>query len=227
MTRSPRPWLAMTAFGALTFLFTGAGLSQDKKVADKHDAAALNAALRDVINAGAKIFNENGDHAGCYRMYQGALISVRPFLAPDLQKRIDDGMMTAEKLPFFADRAFELRRVLDDIRGQTKGPDGKGGPTGDKGQVSGNLLINGQPVPGGYFVTLIADDGKKYSSAINKVGEFQFKTPIPPGDYRVAIEPIPTEKAVAVPKRYTSESTSGLSVRIQAGKQQVNLELVK
>jgi hypothetical protein len=217
----------MTAFAALPFLLAGDGFSQDKKVADKHDAAALNAALRDVINAGAKIFNENGDHAGCYRMYQGALISVRPFLAPELQKRIDDGMMTAEKLPFFADRAFELRRVLDDIRGQTKGSDGIGGPSSDKGQVSGNLHLDGQPVAGGYFVTLIGDDGKKFSSAINKAGAFQFKTPIPPGDYRVAIEPIPTEKAIAVPKRYTSETTSGLSVRIQAGKQQINLELVK
>ena len=42
----------------------------------------------DVINNGAKIFNENGDHAGCYRLYQGSLLSVRPFLVADLQKRI-------------------------------------------------------------------------------------------------------------------------------------------
>jgi hypothetical protein len=221
MMQSTRWWA-----GLLVVVLAGPVAAQDKKPFEKHDASALNNALRDVINTGAKMFNDQGDHAGCYRLYQGSLLTVRPFLAPDMQKRVDDGLAAAEKLPFFADRAFELRKVLDDIRGQTKGGTA-GGPTGDKGQVSGKLTLEGKPVAGGYFVTLIADDGKKFSSAINKVGEFQFKTPIPAGDYRVAIEPIPTEKGVALPARYASEATSGLSIRVQAGKSLVNLELVK
>lgn len=215
--------------GALLIAFSSGVSGQEKKAYEKHDASALNASLRDVINTGAKLFNDHGDHAGCYRLYQGSLIAVRPFLAPELQKKIDDGIVAAEKLPFFADRAFELRRVLDEIREKTKGAGGPGVGAGGsgKGQLNGRLTLDGQPIAGGYFVTLIGDDGKKFSAAINKDGSFQFKTSITAGDYRIAIEPIPTEKGMALPKRYASEATSGLSLRIQGGKQHVDLNLVK
>ena len=75
---------------------------------------------------------------------------------------------------------------------------------------------------------MIGEGGKKFSSAIQKDGTFQFKTGIPPGEYRIAIEPIPGEanEVTALPIRYTKEGTSGLSVRVQAGKQQVDLNLV-
>lgn len=72
--------------------------------------------LRDVINRGAKIFNDNGDHAGCYRMFEGALIAVKPYLEPGLQKEVDQALANAARLPSFVDKSFELRRVLDLIR---------------------------------------------------------------------------------------------------------------
>ena len=187
--------------------------------------AALNGALKDVINAGAKMFNEQGDHAGCYRLYQGSLMSVKPFLPPEMQTSIDAGFAKADKLPSFADRAFELRRVLDDIRGKTKPADGDA--KSDKGNVAGKVTYLGKSVAGGYFVTLVGADGKKFSSAIQKDGTFQFKTPIAPGDFRVAIEPIPGEAVtLKLPARYTTESTSGLMIIVQAGKQHVDLDLV-
>src|SRR6266850_1043543 len=43
---------------------------KEKPAYEKHDAAALNNSLRDVINVGVKMFNEQGDYAGCYRLYQ-------------------------------------------------------------------------------------------------------------------------------------------------------------
>ena len=98
MMRSTRRWVGWLASATLLFVCAGSNSGQDKKPYEKHDASALNHSLRDVINAGAKMFNEQGDHAGCYRLYQGSLISVRPFLAADLQKRIDDGLATAEKI---------------------------------------------------------------------------------------------------------------------------------
>jgi hypothetical protein len=98
----------------------GASAAQEPKSYAKHDMSALYNSLRDVINQGAKIFNEQGDHAGCYRIYQGSLMTVRPFLAPELQKQVDDSLAAAEKLPSFAERAFELRKALDAIRAQTK-----------------------------------------------------------------------------------------------------------
>lgn len=201
---------------------------KDKKPYEKHDANVLNNALRDVINAGVKMFNEQGDYAGTYRLYQGSLMSVRPFLAADLQKRIDTGLARAEGLGNYADRAYELRSVLDDIRSSLKGEKiGMGTPVGDKGDVSGKLRLEGKAVAGGYFVTLVGGDGKKFSSAIQKDGSFTFKTPIPTGDYRIAIEPVPSMPGIALPKRYASEGSSSLAVRVHAGKQSVELNLVK
>jgi hypothetical protein len=228
-------WYPAGLLALAAMLFVGAGglSAQEKKPYEKHDMSALNNSLRDVINAGARMYNEQGDHAGCYRLYQGSLLSVRPFLSGDLQKKIDQGIAKSEMLPTYADRAFELRRVLDEIRDKTKtgGSDKKDKTMKgdlDKGQVAGKLTFQGKPVAGRYFVTLIGEGGKKFSSAIQKDGSFKFKTEIPTGEYRVAIEPIPGEanEVTALPARYTKEGSSGLTVRVQAGKQQVDFNLV-
>ena len=47
--------------------------------ADKHDAKILRDALKDVVNAGAQLFNKDGDHAGCYRLYQGRAHLAKAF----------------------------------------------------------------------------------------------------------------------------------------------------
>ena len=62
---------------------------------------AIDAGLKDAINRGADIFNSQGDYAGCYRIYQSALITVKPLLGhrPDLQKSIDEAVTKAETLP--------------------------------------------------------------------------------------------------------------------------------
>lgn len=231
MKQTTRWWMAVLATGALGVAFAGNADSQGKKPTEKHDAAVLNQTLKEVIDAGARIFNEQGDHAGCYRMWQGSLMSIRPFVPPEMQKSIDNGLASAEKLGNFAEKAFALRKVLDDIRAKTKGAKtADGASTGDpsKGQITGRILYEGKPLTGGYFVTLVSD-AKKYSSAIQKDGTFQFATAIPPGDYRVAIEPIPGEKqkATMLPARYGSADTSGLRIQVQAGKQNIDFHLVK
>jgi hypothetical protein len=200
---------------------------KDKPAPPKHDGSELNRSLRDVINIGVKMFNEQGDYAGCYRLYQGSLVAVKPFLSPDLQKKIDKGLANAETMRSYADRAYELRRVLDEIRASLP-PVAASSVAGEKGQVSGKLAYEGKAVKGGYFVTLVGADGKKFSSAIQKDGSFQFKTAIAPGKYRVAIEPIPGETVKgALPARFTSEETSGIVVMVEAGKSFVDLNLVK
>jgi hypothetical protein len=95
---------------------SGSPVQQASAVAEPHDTADLYNSLRDVINYGAELFNKQADHAGCYRTYQGALISIRPFMAPETRKKIDESIVRAESLPFPADRAFELRKILDEIR---------------------------------------------------------------------------------------------------------------
>lgn len=197
---------------------------------EKHDATALNSSLRDVINAGMKLFNEPyNDHAGCYRLYQGSLLTVRPFLAPDLQKKIDTGIANAERMRNYVDRAFELRRVLDEIRATLPAAPSTGGTSTDgKGQVSGKLTFQNKAVAGGYFVTLVGADDKKFSSAIQKDGSFKFAKPLAPGVYRVAIEPIPDDKlkVTPLPARYSDQGTSGITVTVQTGKNHLDLNLV-
>jgi hypothetical protein len=87
-------------------------------VAEKHDAKILRGALKDVVNAGAELFNKYGDHAGCYRLYQGALIAIKPFLGAATQKDIEDALTGAEALPRFSDRAFALPKMINTIRAQ-------------------------------------------------------------------------------------------------------------
>src|SRR5262245_34442594 len=76
----------------------------------------IDASLRDVIDRGARIYNPpSSDWNGCYRLYEGALLAVKPLLAhrAGLQKAIDDGLAQAQANPRLQERAFVLRRVLD------------------------------------------------------------------------------------------------------------------
>src|SRR5260370_1222174 len=195
MLKATRWWcVGLVAFGAMLVALEGSNSAQEKKEKlppEKHDASVLNETLRDVINAGRKMFNDENDYAGCYRLFQGSLMTVRPFLAPDLQKKIDQGMANAEKMGRFDDRAFELRRVLDEIRASTKPTSTTDEKKKDLGEVAGKLLLEGKTVAGGYFVTLVAAGGKKFSSAIQKDGSYHFTTPIPPRDYILLLPPIP------------------------------------
>jgi hypothetical protein len=234
-------WAFLMIGGAMPFAGTVNG--QDQKPAAKHDASALNLALRDVINAGATIFNDNGDHAGCFRMYQGSLLSVKPFVAPDLQKKIEAGLAKCEQLSSYADRAHELRKVLDEIRERTKQPADAKSPSENKdkekakdkdkdkdketGEVTGKVTINGKPVADGYSAVLVSPNGIKFSAFIQNDGTFQIKTPIPVGEYPVAIRPLPRTRGSVVPARYTDERTSGLAIRVQPGKQDLELNLMK
>lgn len=107
----------------------GAGRATDEKTAGPMDGKALDTTLyntlRDVINRGAALYN-SGDQAGCYRIYEGALMAVRPLLAhhPDLQKAVTDGLTSAEQDPMLSRRAFALRSVLDRVRDEIN-PRGK------------------------------------------------------------------------------------------------------
>jgi hypothetical protein len=77
----------------------------------------LDANLKDVINHGARVYN-HGDPAGCCRVYEGALLSVRPLLEerPRLLGHVLAALDHARSEPSCIHRAFLLRKALDQIR---------------------------------------------------------------------------------------------------------------
>ncbi len=100
-----------------------AARAADDNPGAKTPEAGIREALKNVINEGADMYNGQGkyterDYLGCFHLYQGALLAVRPQLSahPDLQKAIDEGLENALNTPDPTKRAFVLRAVIDEVR---------------------------------------------------------------------------------------------------------------
>src|SRR5437868_12992247 len=99
-------FLACPGFVAACILFlglTGVTRGQERQPARTDQQKDLDrqiyALLKNVINKGADLYTIDGDRAGCYRLYEGSLMTLRPLLAhhPDLQKAIDASFTKAEQ----------------------------------------------------------------------------------------------------------------------------------
>lgn len=115
-------WKMMLSVCLAAALLSGIARAEDKKPAGKAlDRHALDESiyqsLRGIIDHGATLYND-GDWNGCYRLWEGALMSLKPLLAhrPKLQESIDDGLDKARQDPMLWHRAWVLRPVLDQIR---------------------------------------------------------------------------------------------------------------
>jgi len=110
-------WLpAMVAAAVLVVGLTGSFRAQE---GDDHHAAhdkLLRKGLLDAMRRGVYLYNEQRDVVGCSRVFEGALISVKPLLHhhKELQKKIDDALAGIEQ-PAGWERAFALRAVLDEV----------------------------------------------------------------------------------------------------------------
>jgi truncated hemoglobin YjbI len=113
--RWARAAVVMAALGVLAL-----GLPAAARQGGDDDAFKKNAdkAIVDVINHGAALFNNQNDYNGCYRLYEGCLMTLRPQLGkfPELQKAIDEGIREANTLGRADLRAHALRKVLNEIR---------------------------------------------------------------------------------------------------------------
>lgn len=136
MRAHPR-WSLLLLGAVVLAVALNAGRADDDKKDDKKpppverkeiDATAYKT-LREVINRGAEVYNA-GDVNGCWRLYEGALLMLKPMLdhRPELQKAIDDGVAGAAQTPFMDRRAWVLRGVIDRIRKETGPNAGTPGP---------------------------------------------------------------------------------------------------
>src|SRR4051794_31470717 len=73
--------------------------------------------LSAALDIGVPMFNK-GDHQGCYQIYHGALLAAKPLLIgkPELVQAIQARLERAATLTVPAQRAFELRRAIDEVR---------------------------------------------------------------------------------------------------------------
>jgi hypothetical protein len=116
-----RWWPAALAAALVALSFAGRPIGAFDKDQDDQDQGGqrldrkkVSAALKTVINRGVDMYRA-GDHAGCYRYYQGCLTTLRPLLGryPKTQKAIDNGLARAERDPTVWRRCLILRAALD------------------------------------------------------------------------------------------------------------------
>jgi hemoglobin len=120
--RRMTPW-KFTLSLCLTFLAaTGTLRAEDKtpaaKPLDRHAFdEAVYESLRGIIDSGATMYNQ-GDWNGCYRLWEGTLMSLRPLLdhRPKLAPIIDTALAEARQDPMLWHRAWVLRPALNKIR---------------------------------------------------------------------------------------------------------------
>ncbi len=108
-------WVALAAIA----LAPTAGRAQDE-AATKEDDLRVNRAVVGTLRTGVQLYN-SGDQAGCYRVYQGALMGLAPHLdyRPELRAAVEAGLKQADTLPSPGQRAFALRKVLDELYAAT------------------------------------------------------------------------------------------------------------
>jgi hypothetical protein len=234
--------------GGMLVLFAAFGLAQPPAVPRPPTLTDLDRiaidVLRDVHNRGAELYNR-GYPAECYRMYEGALITVRPFLAhrPAVQKKLDDGLAEVAASPDGVKvQAFRLHELIEQVRADLKAevkkaeaekaeakppdqpqpakPEPKDPPAAGTGQVKGVVTLDGQPVGGGevFFVTLEQPLPRVFAAEVRD-GAYSVAGEMPAGKYAVIV----TGKSV--PEKFRTTLTSGLRLDVAGGANDIDLRL--
>ena len=176
MTR--RPYAALL----LATLAASPAIAQEPKLPDvkAFDKLVVDT-LRDVHNLGADLYNEKKQPEAAYRMYQGALMAVRPLLAhrTAAQKLIDDGFAAAEKETVVALKAFKLHETIEGVRAHLKNPDAKPSDPADpkkKEKEPADPKLKEKPDPKGKGeMKLSAGGGAKTSATVSGIVTLQGK----------------------------------------------------
>jgi hemoglobin len=173
MRRVLHRWLTPLAIAALALCLGGTARAADpprEAHGDRGPEEKMYNLLRDLINEGADLYNA-GDYAGCYRLWEGALKTMRPFIEPSgphaaWGKAVEAGFAEAQGQPFMWQRAWALRKAMDKVRDDihppkkgeaaaTTAPPAGRPPVG--GEPSGTRSPGAPPVPGATRVATLWD----------------------------------------------------------------------
>ncbi len=192
--------------------------------------------LRAVHNQGAELYNTSNDYAAAFRLYQGALVAVRPLLAhrPEAQKLIDTGLESAAKAKDIDRKAFLLHETIENVRKQLKiangfekgkkpeekKPEEKKPPAKDDAGSSGTVTVAGKPLAAGELtiVSTTLAVPRVFTTTV-KDGAYRFVKAIPTGRYRVIIT------GEGVPAKYHTVTTSALVLEFGRGPVTIDLNL--
>ena len=202
--------------------------------------------LRDVHNRGAELYNK-GDPAACFRIYEGSLLTVKPFLThrPTLQKTIDDGLneiMTSGQS--VKAQAFMLHELIEKVRGELKeeikkaapaakpkAPDSKPNdpvvkpkepPAAKGGETMGKVSLDGKPLAGAelMLVSLKLAAPRVFVATTGADGAYKLTGPMPASEYAVKVT------GANVPAKYQEFGQSGLRVEAKDGANTFDLNLM-
>ena len=110
------------SLAVFALLAGSAAFAADPVVDAKQLDKSIAASLRDVHDRGADLYNQAKDYPAAYRLYEGALLAVKPLLGhrPEVQKAIDDGLAAANKETDAAQKAFKLHELIEKVRADLK-----------------------------------------------------------------------------------------------------------
>jgi hypothetical protein len=153
---------------------------------------------------------------------EGPPTKDKPFLDLGPDKIVSDRKVVKDKVP--GDRKVEDKKPSADALKKDK----VSNP--DEHTIFGRVTYQGKPLSSG-FVTLIGQDGRKFSASIKTDGSYRFRgVTVPPGEYRVVIDDSVTlgkgqPRGAVIPQRYRNPETSGLTARINRGENIFDLAL--
>ncbi len=105
----------------ITLLLLAPAWSAAQSLSPKEIDTRLETQLYDVLKLGTDIYNR-GSQDACYRLYQGSLMSIVGFLEhrPDQIIKINKAIKDTNDMINVSERAFTLRKALDDLRAAIK-----------------------------------------------------------------------------------------------------------
>jgi hypothetical protein len=104
--------------------------------------------LKEVLNRGATLYN-GGDRNGCYHLFEGALLALRPQLAnqAELLQIVENALRDAEQHQTVGERAWALRTALIDVRNKLAMSEGRKSSETPQPRPSAEVPPPSEPIP--------------------------------------------------------------------------------